>query len=98
MVTATEGTATPVPSMASEIEAGLTFVVRVRAPVKLPAAVGVNRILKLALWFGARVNGMGRPLRLKAVPVSGGLTDDNACSSRVGDSNSLRFAGIRVDA
>jgi hypothetical protein len=68
-VTATEGTATPTPFSASDVDAGFTFAVRVRAPVKLPAAVGVNRMLKLALWFGARVNGMGRPLRLKPLPV-----------------------------
>jgi hypothetical protein len=43
--------------------------VTLTAPVALPAAVGVNVTLKVALWPAARVTGAEMPLIVKPVPL-----------------------------
>lgn len=67
--TATTGSATPFPARASAADAGTSLGINVRAPVKFPADVGVKTMLKVLLWFGPRVKGTGKPLRLKPFPV-----------------------------
>jgi hypothetical protein len=61
--------ATPLPDRAISTEVLDPFKFNERVPLLLPAACGAKRTAKVVLWFGARVNGKPRPVKMKPVPV-----------------------------
>jgi hypothetical protein len=61
--------ATPVPDSGTVSVGFVAFEVRVTVPLALPAAVGVNVTLKLALCPAVSVTGAVIPLRLNPLPL-----------------------------
>ena len=61
---------TPVPVSGIETVESFALLVIVMLPDALPAVVGANCAVKLALWLAASVNGVERPSAVKPLPLA----------------------------